>query len=546
MTEKGVHRVILDACSRVAGKDHIEAICLYGSRVSGYAREDSDYDVLLILSEYANGVKYSYEKVDDNQLALLIVDKKALELDAEKGSFGDFIAGRLISPYTPILNTEYLEDIEVKIKKRFAEEDLEDLVIEYEELARGLVIRLEYLVLARMRKRSRGYPPLRYSYINMLREGLRDKNMTAILKGYKRAVKELATSKFIRVEGEAIRFENEYVDIILSSKTYNKVVNLVDFSRRALSAYITHGKAGRVKLDVFAMELTSKIKRELQTTFKRQRIEDPKNFLFLKTDKGLMCLNEESTIVELVQKLRNEKNVDVDPLSSSLNEVYSITLDDEKLVVKKFTNWYTFKWFMLNIAAYGTKVFSLSGKARLANEYGINRLLAENNILVPEIVAISLKDRVLVERYIEGASALDFLEEAFSVEELTDQQKGLAIELGKIIATIHSLHVVIGDCKPENFIIGKNGQIYVLDLEQGERRGDPTWDVAEFLYFSGHFGSKFTNGLRDFVLNFVEGYCQIGDRTILRRAAGFRYSRVFLGWTHLPIIQAIASILKAL
>ena len=106
MTEKGVHRVILDACSRVAGKDHIEAICLYGSRVSGYAREDSDYDVLLILSEYANGVKYSYEKVDDNQLALLIVDKKALELDAEKGSFGDFIAGRLISPYTPILNTE--------------------------------------------------------------------------------------------------------------------------------------------------------------------------------------------------------------------------------------------------------------------------------------------------------------------------------------------------------------------------------------------------------------------------------------------------------
>lgn len=546
MTEKGVHRVILDACSRVAGKDHIEAICLYGSRVSGYAREDSDYDVLLILSEYANGVKYSYEKVDDNQLALLIVDKKALELDAEKGSFGDFIAGRLISPYTPILNTEYLEDIEVKIKKRFAEEDLEDLVIEYEELARGLVIRLEYLVLARMRKRSRGYPPLRYSYINMLREGLRDKNMTAILKGYKRAVKELATSKFIRVEGEAIRFENEYVDIILSSKTYNKVVNLVDFSRRALSAYITHGKAGRVKLDVFAMELTSKIKRELQTTFKRQRIEDPKNFLFLKTDKGLVCLNEESTIVELVQKLRNEKNVDVDPLSSSLNEVYSITLDDEKLVVKKFTNWYTFKWFMLNIAAYGTKVFSLSGKARLANEYGINRLLAENNILVPEIVAISIKDRVLVERYIEGASALDFLEEAFSVEELTDQQKGLAIELGKIIATIHSLHVVIGDCKPENFIIGKNGQIYVLDLEQGERRGDPTWDVAEFLYFSGHFGSKFTNGLRDFVLNFVEGYCQIGDRTILRRAAGFRYSRVFLGWTHLPIIQAIASILKAL
>jgi tRNA A-37 threonylcarbamoyl transferase component Bud32/predicted nucleotidyltransferase len=546
MTEKGVHSDILDACNRVAGKDHIEAICLYGSRVSGYAREDSDYDVLLILTEYGNGVKYSYEKVDENQLAILIVDKKALELDAEKGSFGDFIAGRLTNPYTPLLNAEYLEDIEIKTKKRFAEEDLEDLVIEYEELARGLVIQPEYLVLARMRKRSRGYPPLRYSYINMLREGLRDKNMTTILRGYRRAVKELATSKFIRVDGEAIRFENEYVDRILSSKTLNRVVNLVDFSRRALSAYITHGKAGRVKLDVFTMELTSKIKRELQTAFKRQEIEDPKNYLFLNTDEGLTCLNEKSTIVELVQKLRKEQNVDIDPLASALNEVYSITLNDEKLVVKKFTNWYTFKWFMLNIAAYGTKIFSLSGKARLANEYGINRLLAEKNVLVPEIVAISIKDRVLVEKYIEGASALDFLEKAFASEELTDHQKSLAVELGKTIATIHALHVVIGDCKPENFIIGNDGHIYVLDLEQGERWGDPTWDVAEFLYFSGHFGTKFTDGLRDFILNFVEGYCQIGDRTVLRRAAGFRYSRVFLGWTYMSIIQSIASILKAL
>ena len=71
MTEKEVHRVILDACNRVAGKSRIEAICLYGSRASGYAREDSDYDILLILAEYPNGVKYSYEKVDDNQLAIL-------------------------------------------------------------------------------------------------------------------------------------------------------------------------------------------------------------------------------------------------------------------------------------------------------------------------------------------------------------------------------------------------------------------------------------------------------------------------------------------
>jgi tRNA A-37 threonylcarbamoyl transferase component Bud32/predicted nucleotidyltransferase len=546
MTTQEAYGVILDACARVAGHEAIEAIALYGSRVSGYAREDSDYDVLLILAEYAEGVKYAYETVDARQLAILIVEKQALELDAETGSFGDFIAGRLMSPYTPLRNAAYLEAMEVTVKTRFAEEDLEDLVIEYEDLARGLVIQPEYLILARMRKRSRGYPPLRYSYINMLRPELRDRNMTAMLKGYWRAVEALAAAKVIRVEGEALRFENEYVDRVLASKTLNRVVNLVDVSRRALSAYITHGKAGRVTVDVFTTELTSKIKRELLTAFKRQELEDPKNFLFLKTGEGLTCLNEESTIVELIQQLRHEQHVAIAPLASALNEVYAITLNEEKLVVKKFTNWYTFKWFLLNVAAYGTKIFSLSGNARLANEYGINRLLAEHNVLVPEIVAVSLKDRVLVERYIEGPSALDVLIEACAADALTDHQKTVATALGKTLATIHALHVVIGDCKPENFIIEPDGHIYVLDLEQGERGGDPTWDVAEFLYFSGHFSTTFTSGLKAFIVHFVDGYRQIGDPAVLKRAAGFRYSRVFLGWTHLPIIQAIASILKAI
>lgn len=546
MTEPEVHGVIRDACARVAGDAAIEALCLYGSRVSGYAREDSDYDVLLILAEYAPGVKYVYETVERRQLAILIVEQQALELDAETGSFGDFIAGRLMGPYTPLQNAAYLEAIEVTVKTRFAAEDLEDLVIEYEDLARGLVIHPEYLILARMRKRARGYPPLRYSYINMLRPEHRAHNMTAMLPGYRRSVEALAAQRILRVEGGALRLENAYVDQILASKTLNRVVNLVDVSRRALAAYITHGKAGRVSLDVFTTELTSKIKRELLTAFKRQELEDPKNYLFLQTQEGLTRLNEESTLVELVQQLRNEAHTAIDPLASALNEVYAITLDEEKLVVKKFTNWYTFKWFILNVAAYGTKVFSLSGNARLANEYGINRLLAEHDIPVPEIVAVSLKDRVLVERFIDGPSALDVLVEAVAADALTEPQQAVATALGRTVATIHALHVVIGDCKPENFIIHPTGRIYVLDLEQGERGGDPTWDVAEFLYFAGHFSTTLTPSLRDFIVHFVEGYSQIGDADVLRQAAGFRYSHVFLGWTALPIIQAIAAILKAL
>lgn len=532
-------------CQQIAGKEEIEAICMYGSRVGGYARKDSDYDVLLILTHFKNGVRYFYRTIEDKQYAILTVDKKAIEMDVETGNFGDFIAGRLISPYKPILNSEYFEDLEVKVKKRFAEEELQDLVIEYEELARGLVIKPEYFILARMKKRSRGYPPLRYSYMQMLKEGLRDQNIDAILGGYRSALKKLQNEHVIQYINDEITLVNSYVDKVLSSKMLNRVVNFIDSSKRALSSYITHGRAGRVKLDVFAKELTSKLKRELKVAFTGEDIEDPKNYLFLSTEQGLVNLNEQNRMLESIQEFVDNQASKSQPLSNALNDVFLVTVNNEKYVVKKFTNWYNVKWFVLNIAAYGTKIFALSGKARLANEYGINRLLAENKMHVPDIVTISLKDRMLVQRFIPGINGLEFYGKAFASPGLTDKQKQIAQTIGKTIAEIHAIDVVIGDCKPENFVITDDKGVFVLDLEQGERNGDKTWDIAEFLYFSGHFGSHYTGGMKEFVKCFIEGYCTQGKKSVLRKAANFRYSRVFLGWTSTPIIKSIASTLKA-
>lgn len=532
-------------CQRIAGREGVEAICLYGSRVSGYARKDSDFDVLLIINQYKNGVRYFYRTINNKQYAILAVDKKAIEMDVETGNFGDFLAGRLISPYQPILNSKYLERLEVGIKKRFAEEELKDLVIEYEELARGLVIKPEYLILARMKKRSRGYPPLRYSYIQMLKDELREKNMETILGGYRLALRDLHKVNMVKYLDDVITIENDYVDKVLSGKILNKVVNFIDSSKRALSAYITHGRAGRVKLDVFAKELTSKLKRELKVAFMKEDIEDPKNYLFLRTEQGLVNLNEQNAMLESIRQLVNHQASKSQPLASALNDVFLVTVNDEKYVVKKFTNWYNVKWFVLNIAAYGTKMFALSGKARLANEYGINRLLAEHKMHVPDIVTISLKDRMLVHQFIPGINALEFYGKAFASPALTKKQKQIALQIGKTIAEIHSLDVAIGDCKPENFVITDDEGVFLLDLEQGERKGDKTWDIAEFLYFSGHFGSHFSGGMKDFVQSFIDGYCMHGNKSILRKASNFRYFRVFLGWTSTPIIKSIASTLKS-
>ena len=53
---------LLKLVEKIAGNHDIEACCAYGSKISGYARADSDYDVLLVLKNYGYIVKYLYEK----------------------------------------------------------------------------------------------------------------------------------------------------------------------------------------------------------------------------------------------------------------------------------------------------------------------------------------------------------------------------------------------------------------------------------------------------------------------------------------------------
>ncbi|UCH02527.1 MAG: hypothetical protein JSV20_01695 [Candidatus Bathyarchaeota archaeon] len=383
--------------------------------------------------------------MENIQFAILAVDKKAIEEDAKNGVLGDFVVGRLITPYISLLNKEYLRDIELITKQRFIKEDLEDLIIEFGELARGLVIEPQYLVLERMRKRSKAYPPLKYSYIHMLSSRFYEKNMHSILDGYHTVLYDLAKDKLIKFDGEYIALNNSFIDNILSTKTLKRVLNRTKYFKKALYSYITHGRAGKVTLDIVLKELTSKVKRELKITFEKQDIEDPKNYLFLDTKEKLIKLSEKNTIKEIIYKIKDPKEIKVQSIAGAMNDVYLVKADNEKLIVKRFTDWFNIKWFALSIIAYGTKVFTLSGKARLSNEYGINHLLAENNIPVPEIVSINIKERVLIEKYIEGKSILDIVKEAVKTENLSKEQKKWAFQVGKLIAKIHSLDIALGD-----------------------------------------------------------------------------------------------------
>ena len=108
---------IIRIINKVAKGLDIEAICMYGSRIAGYANEKSDYDVIFVINNYKNKVRYKYI-FDKTEISAIFVDKDSLVGDAKEGKLGEFVIGRLLNPYEVLVNPEFFDRVEIEYKKR--------------------------------------------------------------------------------------------------------------------------------------------------------------------------------------------------------------------------------------------------------------------------------------------------------------------------------------------------------------------------------------------------------------------------------------------
>jgi tRNA A-37 threonylcarbamoyl transferase component Bud32 len=121
------------------------------------------------------------------------------------------------------------------------------------------------------------------------------------------------------------------------------------------------------------------------------------------------------------------------------------------------------------------------------------------------------------------------------------------MKVGETFAKVHALDASLGDTKPENIIIGKKGEIYLLDLEQASRNGDKVWDVAEFLYYTGHYISPFFGKRAAGLITkaFINGYLRAGGNIdVIKKAGNPKYTRVFSIFISPVIIFAISNICR--
>jgi tRNA A-37 threonylcarbamoyl transferase component Bud32 len=119
--------------------------------------------------------------------------------------------------------------------------------------------------------------------------------------------------------------------------------------------------------------------------------------------------------------------------------------------------------------------------------------------------------------------------------------------VGELFAKVHLHNVTLGDTKPDNILIKRDGTIFLIDFEQATKEGDKAWDVAVFLYYSGHYLEPFySNSKAESVAKaFIEGYLKRGGSVLhVRKAGAPKYTRVFSIFTIPPAIRAISDVCK--
>ena len=544
---------LLDLCYRLAGNSRIVGACLYGPLTSGYGDEKSDVHILLVLSSFGSRLKTYKKSIGERNSFILVVDQGAFQKDVSAGWLGEIAADKLLIPYEPLINGDYLWRQEIAMKRRVIWELLESIVLEFPELSHELSIKQRYFMYETQIQRSKLFPPITYRFLNIQRNDLKEKNVESMMKGYEKALEELSHEKWIALTNGLVRITPKFINAIKSRR-----IRIPIFLRSVQRATLLHIFSALPKM-MTPLSVEEEVYAKTHANLKEGddltlQLEDSKNHLLMPTPLGPVPLSDATTIEEFIRKSVPGGvtiKVETRQIGGVLNSVYQLTLKrnqhEQKIVVKKFKDWTGFKWFPLTLWSLGTTSFAMLGKSRLEREYAINQCLQSNGLTVPKVLYISPKQSLIFQEFVEGENFAETIKKIVSAKDQNKEELDLVRGAGRKIAQVHHSGVSLGDCKPENIIVTKEGELCFVDLEQASRDGNQTWDIAEFLYYSGHYVSRLapTDKIELLAKAFMEGYIEKGGNPEnVKKAASPRYTKVFSLFTQPHVILAISNLCR--
>ena len=510
--------------SKVAKERAVVAACIYGSRAAGYARPESDIDILIVLENYPYLVKYIYTSEPGMEVSALAVDRKSLERDAQGAFLGEFVVGRLLHVYEPIVGADFLFKVERIYKRRVILEEVQGIVGYANSLSTELLFPLEYLMFSKIKHRMMLYPSATYSYYRTYVAGGR--NLQFALDGYTRALEEIVAQDselFVR-QGDLLRLSDKRVLTGRDATRLKLSKRLQEFSSYFIQTY-----AGRRIWHLAVREAESKIRRHRDQKIKLPDFMSCPKGAYWKLPEGKLIVDSTDWLDDLscslhlgnyvVKAKRRLGNVNSRTIRYSIKH----DLGDYKIVVKELARSKAVKWAALSLWTAPVKTFKVDPLFRLGSEYKAIRHLRALGLNTPAIEAVVLDRKLLVTQFIEGRTLAEVVKNCVRGNDDYD----LLGKAGAQIAKIHSDGSSLGNIKPKNVIVS-GSNLYFTDVEQFIfEAGDHAWDLAQFISW-GLKGTRNDQAAAKVAREFLEGYARIaGSKDIARLAKSKRYIESF-------------------
>jgi tRNA A-37 threonylcarbamoyl transferase component Bud32/predicted nucleotidyltransferase len=509
-------------CKVTKGRKMIAA-CIYGSRVAGYDRPDSDIDLLIVLENYPYVVKYTYFRELNTKISVLAVDREALSRDAQSAFLSEFVIGRLLHIYEPIANAEFLAMIEQTYKRRVILEEVHDILESTGVLGTEIIFPLEFVAFSKIKHRMSLYPSAAYSYYKTYTTSKR--NLEFALEGYRRAIADIVArdSKIfatrqdglLQISDKRIFIEKKEVRLKLSKKL------------REFNSYLVHTYAGRKIMHFAVSEAQSKIRRRVRVMMKLPDFMLQPRKAYWRLPEGRLIIDSRNWLDDLASHLGNysisKKTRIGNKNSRTTMYVLKHGSDEYKIAVKELARSKALKWAMVGMWSEPVRNYRMDPLFRLGSEYKAIRYIRSLGLRTPVIEAIVLDKRLLVTQFVDGITLADVIRNCM----VGKSSASLIRKAGAEIAKVHTAGATFGSIKPKNIIVSEK-DLYFTDVEQFIfKAGDPAWDVAQFI----SWGLKSTRNSKiasSITKEFIEGYLSVGDPSnISRLAKSKRYIQSF-------------------
>ena len=474
---------------------------------------------------------------DDDGSRRIIVGLNLMVRDIEKSDMGEFFASRLLTPYETHSGEEEVKTLTQKYIRRTIREIVYDAVSDYGLGVFNMRFLPQYFLYKKIKARISLYPPAYriYWWVTVESSDL----LRAVLKRVENELQALCKEGLLTRSVDGYYSVNREVAKSLDLSSLDKSLPSLKINPRITSLF----KAGKIGL----MSPLLLISETVDLPIEDQPL-DPDEYAYITTSTGIHSLASSQDIYEFVSNysgMRSEK-IKITKRGALFNSTYVafVRKDSEpaaSLFIKRYESWTDVKWVVAKIWTMHLRNFYYSASVRLGNELFFLSYLRERGFNVPNVIHVDWERKIIVEEAIDGVD-LTYSWVKKSREDLEEVTR----TCGATLARIHKCGVVIGDCKPDNFIIDRDGKVWVVDLEQASLRGDQSWDLAECVLYMGHYldGSE----LEEYVKSLISGYLSEGDQKTVEKALDPRYQLVMLPWTpiwnQLRVVEAVKNLLK--